>query len=340
MAAKVADELTPAVKLALYERMLLIRRAEERLIQNFKEGVLPGNVHLYIGQEAVAAGVCAHLGDTDWITSTHRGHGHFLAKGGEPEALFAEIYGRGTGICKGIGGTMHVADFSKGIVGANGIVAAGLPIATGAAFASLLEGKGQVAVAFFGDGASNRGVFLESLNIAALWKLPIVFVCENNGFSEFSPTATVTAGAIHDRATAFGMPSAAIDGNDVEVVWKSAGEAVARARRGDGPSFIEAKTYRLRGHAEAEVYWLSEHYRTDEEVARWAKNDPIPAFAARLKQQGVADDQALGRIETAVAQQVDAAARAALAAPMPSPDVLSAFETTDATVVAFARETV
>ena len=198
-----------ATRLAMYERMLVLRRAEERLAQNFKEGVLPGNVHLYVGQEAVAVGVCAHLSDRDWITSTHRGHGHFLAKGGEPEGLFAEIYGREGGICKGYGGTMHVADFSKGIVGANGIVGAGMPIATGAALSAQLDGDGRVAVAFFGDGAANRGVLLETLNIAALWQLPLVFICETNGYCEFSPQDTVTAGAICERAAAFDMPSQA-----------------------------------------------------------------------------------------------------------------------------------
>ncbi len=193
------DIATRDARLALYQRMLLIRRAEERLVQAFKEGALPGNVHLYIGEEAIAVGVCARLEDRDWITSTHRGHGHFLAKGGDPAALFAEIYGRANGSCKGFGGTMHVADFSKGDLGANGIVGAGIPIAAGAALSAQLEGASRVAVAFFGDGAANRGVFLEALNIAALWRLPLVLVCENNGYCEFSPTDTVTAGAIHAR---------------------------------------------------------------------------------------------------------------------------------------------
>ncbi len=319
------DIATVKARLALYQQMLLIRRAEERLVQAFKEGALPGNVHLYIGEEAIAVGVCAHLEDRDWITSTHRGHGHFLAKGGDPAALFAEIYGRASGSCKGFGGTMHVADFSKGILGANGIVGAGIPIAAGAALSAQLEGANRVAVAFFGDGAANRGVFLEALNIAALWRLPLVLVCENNGYCEFSPTDTVTAGAIHARAAAISIPSVAIDGNDVECVRDSAGAAIARARAGDGPSFIEAQTYRLRGHAEAEVYWLSERYRTDEEIARWQAKDPLLRFAEKLQRDGVADAKELAAIDTAVTKRIADAAQLAAQAETPSPDLLQAF---------------
>jgi TPP-dependent pyruvate/acetoin dehydrogenase alpha subunit len=314
-----------ATKLAMYERMLVLRRAEERLAQNFKEGILPGNVHLYVGQEAVAVGVCNHLSDRDWITSTHRGHGHFLAKGGEPEGLFAEIYGHEGGICKGFGGTMHVADFSKGIVGANGIVGAGMPIATGAALTAQLDGDGRVAVAFFGDGAANRGVLLETLNIAALWQLPLVFMCEPNGYCEFSPQDTVTAGAIYARAAAFEIPSVQIDGNDVEKVWRTAGAAIDRARKGEGPSFIEATTYRLRGHAEAEVFWLSEPYRTEEEVASWRAKDPLPRFAEKLQQDGVADAATLAKLDAEVTQRIERASQAAASRGTPKPDLLQAF---------------
>ena len=263
---------------------------EECLARNFKDGVLPSNVHLYVGEEAIAVGVCAHLTDRDWITSTHRGHGHFLAKGGEPEALFAEIYGRGSGICKGFGGTMHVADFSKGIVGANGIVAAGIPIATGAALAAQLDGDGRVAVAFFGDGASNRGVLMESLNIATLWRLPLVFVCENNGFCEFSPTETVTAGAIHARAVGIRDPLAA-DRRQRRRAGLADGRCSRRSRtegrgpvlhRGDAPIACADMTRRR-------SIWLSEPYRTEEEVARWREMDPLPRFADRLQRDGVAD---------------------------------------------------
>ena len=318
------DSFDSVTKLALYERMMLLRRAEERLVRDFKEGALPGNVHLYVGEEAIAVGVCAHLAQRDWITSTHRGHGHYLAKGGELEALFAEIYGRAGGICGGFGGTMHVADFAKGIVGANGIVGAGIPIATGAALSAQLENDGRVAVSFFGDGAANRGVFMESLNIAALWRLPAVFVCENNGYCEFSPTDTVTAGAIHARAAALGMPSHCIDGNDIELVWRTSGEAIARARNSGGPSLIEAQTYRLRGHAEAEIHWLSEPYRTEEEIARWSARDPLLLFADRLRHDGVADAQ-LSAIEAAVAERVEQAALTAAKSEPPLPDLLHTF---------------
>lgn len=321
-----SNSLDTTAKLALYERMLLLRKVEEQLVADFKRGdVLPGNVHLYIGEEAIAVGVCAHLSDSDWITSTHRGHGHFLAKGGDPQQLLSEIYGRVTGPCKGLGGTMHVADFSKGVVGANGIVGAGIPIATGAGLSAQLEDGDRVAVAFFGDGASNRGVLLESFNVAALWKLPVIFVCENNGFSEFSPTETVTAGQISARGTAFGIPSETIDGNDVEAVWRAAAKAITRARRHGGPSFIEAQTYRLRGHAEAEVYWLSETYRTDEEVAAWQAKDPVPRYAAQLQREGVADGARLAAIEAAVAARVEHAAQGARDSAMPSPELLRAF---------------
>jgi len=311
--------------LSLYERMLLIRRAEERLVQAFKEGALPGNVHLYIGEEAIAVGVCTHLTERDWITSTHRGHGHFLAKGGNPAALFAEIYGRGSGPCRGFGGTMHVADFSMGILGANGIVGAGIPIAAGAALSAQLEGGDRVAVAFFGDGAANRGVFLEALNIAALWRLPLVLVCENNGYCEFSPTETVTAGAIHARAAAIGIPAVAIDGNDVEAVFDCAGAAVARARASGGPSLIEARTYRLRGHAEAEVYWLSENYRTDEEVVRWQERDPLALFVAKLQRDGVANAAQLAAIDAAVTKRIADAVEIAAHAATPAADMLQPF---------------
>lgn len=221
---------------ALFRRMLLIRKAEERLARDFKTGELPGSVHLYIGQEAVATGVCAHLDDSDWIASTHRGHGHFLAKDGDPFAMFAEIRGRSTGICGGMGGSMHVADISRGILGANGIVGGGIGLAVGAALAAQLDGKGRVAVAFFGDGAAAQGVLAEALNIAALWKLPLLLLCENNGYSEFSPTQSVIAGSIAERGVPFGVPSLAVDGNDVVAVWEAAHEAVERARNGGGPT--------------------------------------------------------------------------------------------------------
>ncbi|MGH8259542.1 MAG: thiamine pyrophosphate-dependent dehydrogenase E1 component subunit alpha, partial [Steroidobacteraceae bacterium] len=274
--------------LALYERMLLIRRMEERLRADAAAGNLPGAVHLYIGQEAIATGVCARLKETDLITSTHRGHGHFLAKGGDPNAMMAEIWGKKTGICKGMGGSMHVADFSKGILGANGIVGGGFAIATGAAFASKLMHDARIAVTFFGDGASNQGVFMECLNVSSLWQLPLVFVCEHNQFSEFTPSSQCTSGEIADRARAFKIPVTVIDGNDVVAVWQAAGEAVERARRGEGPAFIEARTYRIQGHLEAEGLFLAGgKYREEAEIESWRKRDPLDRVRERLTAAGI-----------------------------------------------------
>jgi pyruvate dehydrogenase E1 component alpha subunit len=285
--------------------MLLIRRTEEKLSADAAAGVLPGAVHLYIGQEAVAAGVCLQLKDTDWITSTHRGHGHFLAKGGDPKAMMAEIWGKRTGICKGMGGSMHVADLTKGILGANGIVGGGLAISVGAAFGSKLSGDGRVTVCFFGDGASNQGVFMECMNVSTLWGLPLVFVCEHNHFSEFTRAEQVTSGNIADRARAFQMHTAVVDGNDVEAVWKATGEAVARVRDGKGPCFIEAETYRIKGHMEFEKELLAGGaYRTQQEIDEWRQRDPITRWGDRLVKSGVATAQALQGIDGKVARIV------------------------------------
>ncbi len=291
--------------LALYERMLLIRRMEERLRADAAAGNLPGAVHLYIGQEAIATGVCAQLRETDLITSTHRGHGHFLAKGGDPAAMMAEIWAKRTGICKGMGGSMHVADFSKGILGANGIVGGGFAIATGAALASKLTHDTRVSVAFFGDGAANQGVFMECLNVSSLWKLPLVFVCEHNQFSEFTPSATITSGDIADRARAFKIPTAVVDGNDVVAVWQAAGEAIERARRGEGPCFIEAHTYRIQGHLEAEDLFLAGgKYREKQEIDEWRKRDPVERQKQRVLAAGVRPED-LEAMDTRTAQTVE-----------------------------------
>lgn len=302
----------------MLETMKLIRAMESRLSKDSLQGLLPGTVHLYIGQEAVAAGVCAHLTDDDKITSTHRGHGHFLAKGGSPAAMMAEIHGKDTGVCRGMGGSMHVADVSKGILGANGIVAGGMAIATGAALAAQLEAKGGVAVAFFGDGAANEGVFMENLNIAALWKLPLIFVCENNGYGEFTPAHTVTAGRLIDRARAFGMPCHEVDGNDVDAVWATTSIAVERARAGEGPSYIEASTYRLHGHFEAEAVMLKRPYRPAEEIEEWRRRDPIDRYTARLLDEGVVDRADIDKMDDRLGKIVNDAVTDAQAAPPPN----------------------
>lgn len=294
-------------KLAMYERMLLIRYTEERLSKEYFAGNLPGAVHLYIGQEAVAVGMCSQLNDSDWITGTHRGHGHFLAKGGDPKTMVAEIYGRDNGICRGMGGSMHVADVSKGILGANGIVGAGLAITLGASWATKLDGDGQVAVCFFGDGAANQGVFMETLNISTLWRLPMIFMCEHNTYSEFSPSSTVTSGELSDRARAFDLPVTVVDGNDVLAVAEASAAAVERARKGEGPSFIEAKTYRIHGHIEAEVHFLSGTYREEEEIERWRKRDPIDHMKEHLLSGGIIDSGRVDEIETNTGQIIDEA---------------------------------
>lgn len=314
----------PSAKQAceIYESMVLIRRVEERLRDDSAAGRLPGAVHLYIGEEAVAAGVCAHLSARDYATSTHRGHGHFVAKGGDVRAMMAEIWGKREGICRGMGGSMHVADTSKGILGANGIVGAGLSIATGAAFGAKLDGDGKVSVCFFGDGAANQGALMECLNISTLWQLPVIFVCENNGFSEFTPAAQVTAGRIADRARAFGMPTAEVDGNDVIDVWRAAGAAVRRAREGGGPSFIEARTYRIQGHFEAETFVLGTgRYRTEEEIEAWRRQDPIARFRATLIDGGTAQAAELDGIDAGVLRRVQDAVAYAQAGEPADPEL-------------------
>ncbi len=229
--------------------------------------------------------------------------------------MLAEIYGRENGICKGMGGSMHVADFSLGIVGANGIVGGGLAITAGAALAAKLDKQGQVAVCFFGDGAANQGVFMETLNVSTLWNLPMVFMCEHNTYSEFSPTDTVTAGELADRARAFGMPTTVVDGNDAIEVWKAAGAAVNRARNGEGPSFIEARTYRIHGHIEAEVHFLSSTYRDRTEIEHWRKRDPIERLRKHILSSGAADDGALAMIDSRIQKRVAAAEQFAQTGP-------------------------
>ncbi len=305
-----AESLAPEILFELYECMLLIRRTEERLRDENKAGNIPGAVHLYIGEEAVATGVCAHLHASDLITSTHRGHGHYLAKGGELNAMMAEIYAKRTGICRGMGGSMHVADFSKGILGANGIVGAGFAIATGAAYSAMLAREGRIVVDFFGDGASNQGTLMECLNIASLWNLPLVFVCEHNRFSEFSPAASVTSGNIVDRAKAFNIPTHVIDGNDVVAVWGAAQDAVNRARGGGGPTFIEAHTYRIQGHLEAEDLFLGgQRYRDPAEIESWKARCPIATVRQQLQAAGASAASRSREIEARVMERVDAAVR-------------------------------
>ncbi|MCW2387301.1 pyruvate dehydrogenase E1 component alpha subunit [Sphingobium sp. B11D3B] len=319
------DERRRAEWLALYERMLLIRRAEERLGKEAQAGNLPGGVHLYIGQEASGVGVCSVLEDRDFITSTHRGHGHFLAKGGELNAMFAELWGKRTGICRGMGGSMHVADVSKGILGANGIVGGGIAIAAGAGMGIKVAKEAAVSVCLFGDGAANQGVLMESLNMSAVWSFPVIWVLENNGLSEFTITDRVTAGEFTDRARAVGMPAVTVDGNDVLAVQAAMAEAVDRARAGGGPSLIETKTYRIHGHLEAEEAFLGGYtYRTQEEIEGWRTpdKDPILRFATRLLAEGGASQSDLDQVNNRVLTQIETAVAFALESEDADPELV------------------
>lgn len=303
----------------MLRQMLTIRRFEEQASDGFRAGDIHGVVHAYIGEEAVAVGVCEALRDGDQIISTHRGHGHCIAKGADLNRMMAELYGRQDGYCKGKGGSMHIADFKIGMLGANGIVAGGISIITGAGLAAQMDGDGAVAVGFFGDGASNAGPFHESINIAAGWKLPVVYVCENNQWAvNVAAAESVPTPNVADRAAGYGIPGVVVDGNDVFAVHAAAVEAVARARAGDGPTLIEAKTYRHRRHTERID---QPDARPAEEVAQWMRpeKDPIPRLIAHLRaQQGQLDDAELETIEREVAERVRAAVAFAEASPHPT----------------------
>ncbi len=301
--------------LADLRTMARIRAFEERVSRRFREGEIPGFVHVSIGQEAVAAGVCAHLGPDDKITTTHRGHGHCLAKGADADAMMAELFGRETGTCRGRGGSMHIADPRLGILGANGIVAAGLPLAVGAGLAAKRRGTDEVAIAFAGEGTVHSGAFHEAVTLAVLWDLPVIVVIENNRFAEFTDTEAMWRGSsLVDRALGYGMRHAErIDGNDVEAVRSSAGAAVAACRAGDGPVLIEAMTYRIHGHYEGDAV----PYRDEQEFAEWQERDPI--VRARRTLESAGHDDAAQRIVDEAAAEMDAAVEHGLAAPYPDP---------------------
>ncbi len=295
--------------------MLLIRGFEQRVSALYRDGEVPGFVHLSIGQEATAVGACWPLHPADVITSTHRGHGHCLAKGLEPRGMFAELMGKDRGTNRGRGGSMHIADPKLGIFGANGIVAAGLPIAAGAATAGQLRADGSVAVAFFGDGAAAQGAFHEAMNLAAVWELPVIFFCENNGYAEFSPAATQHAASLEQRAAGYGIDFIAVDGNDVETTASVMADVVLAARAGHGPAVVEAVTYRWHGHYEGDP----QRYRTPEELSEWAARDPLLIHERRLRDIGMGDDE-IKALESSVADELDEAVEAArgLADPLAS----------------------
>jgi len=313
------SNLSPDMQRRMLRTMQTIRRFEERASDDFIGGDIYGVVHCYIGEEAVAVGVCEALTDTDQIISTHRGHGHCIAKGADLNRMMAELYGRETGYCKGKGGSMHIADFDIGMLGANGIVAGGISIITGAGLAAKKDGKGAVAVGFFGDGASNAGPFHESMNIAAAWKLPVVYVCENNGWAVNVPAGrSVATPDVAQRAGGYGIPGVIVDGNDIAAVYQAASHAVAGARAGEGPTLIEAKTYRQRAHTERVG---QPDYRPKEEVEAWMAKDPIPRALAVLQADDPsftdADWQALDR---EVMDELEAAVAFAKASPFPTLD--------------------
>jgi pyruvate dehydrogenase E1 component alpha subunit len=312
-------ELNSELKIKLYHTMLRIRRFEEKVMDLYARQMVPGIVHLYIGEEAVATGVCANLRENDYITSTHRGHGHCIAKGGELRYMMAELYGKSTGYCHGKGGSMHIANIDLGILGANGIVPSGMPISGGAALSIKMRGTDQVAACFFGDGGANNGAFHESLNLAAAWKLPVVYVCENNQYA--ISVAAKRVSSIDDyylRKAAYGIEGCKVDGNDVRAVYKAAKEAVARARKGGGPTLIECKTYRWRGHYEGEAD-RTYTYRTKEEIEGWMKRCPLDRFKKVLRKEGVKESE-FERLEKDVQRELEEAIRFAEESPFPQPE--------------------
>lgn len=315
-----AVEIDPAVRLRIYRMMVEGRAFERRAHDLFLEGLIKGTSHLAHGQEAVAAGFAAAMREDDLTFCTYRGHLHTLFRGAPMEALMAELMGRATGICGGKGGSMHLTDVAHGAMGSYAIVGAHMPIANGAAWAALERGTGQVVVCFFGDGATNIGAFHEALNLAVVWKLPVVFVCENNLYMEYTPIAQVTAvpNPAADRAAAYGLEGIVIDGNDADEVYLVAAESLGRARAGEGPSLVEARTYRHGGHSRADPG----KYRPEEEVREWLARDPIPRYRERLRSLGV-DAAELDRIEAEAAEAVERAVAAARAAPVPPPEALS-----------------
>ena len=300
----------------MYRTMVRIRTFEEGALKGFSAGDI-GTIHLYIGEEATATGACANLRPDDYITSTHRGHGHLIAKGGKTDRMMAELYGKKTGYCKGKGGSMHIADVDRGILGANGIVGAGIPIAAGAALSAKMRGTDQVVICFFGDGAANTTRFHEGINLASIWKLPVVYVIENNQYAESTPISyAANIANLADRAAAYGIPGITVDGNDVLAVYEAVGEAVARARKGEGPALVEGKTYRYRGHFEGD----QQTYKTKNEVEEWMKKDPIPRFKKKLIEMGVLTEKEADKIHQEAVKEIDEAVKFAEESPFPGPE--------------------
>lgn len=302
----------------MYRRMLTIRLFEERVNDLYTRALMPGLAHLYIGEEAVAVGICEGLQPDDYVTSTHRGHGHCLAKGASPDRMFAELLGKATGYCKGKGGSMHIADPATGNLGANAIVAGSAGIATGAAFSSKYLGTKRVVVCFFGEGALGQGVLYETMNMAQLWKLPVIYACENNLYNEYTHYSETTAGDIPARPAAFGLRTETVDGQDVRAVHATAAPLIERARQGLGPAFLLCNTYRFRGHHVGDI--SRDYYRSKQEEQRWmSERDPIKILADALVEQQLADRSLLDRIHSEVSSEIGAAVESAMSAPYPDP---------------------
>ena len=301
--------------LKMYQDMLKIRYFENQIIDVYSKGLMPGLAHLYIGEEAIAVGVCANLTERDFATSTHRGHGHLIAQGADLKKMMAEVLGKETGYCKGKGGSMHIADFSKGILGANGIVGAGIPIATGSAYSAKVRGTDQVTVAFFGDAASNQGTFHESINMAAAWNLPVIYVCENNLYGISVDIRKVTnTKDIATRAMAYDIPGIVVNGNDVLEVYRVTKESMERARKGEGPTLIECKTYRWKGHHLGDPGVV---YRSESEMKWWKENCPIKTFQERLIKEKIASKEELNLIEKGTKKMIKEALDFAIQSPYP-----------------------
>ena len=311
-------EISKEKLLDLYNTMVKIRLFEDRIVDLYARGLVPGLAHLYLGEEAVAAGVCGVLREDDYITSTHRGHGHVIAKGADLKLMMAELFGKKTGYCKGKGGSMHIADMKIGILGANGIAGGGIPIAGGAGLSIKLRKTDQVSVGFFGDASSNNGTFHESLNFASVHRLPVIFVCENNKYGiSVSQAKHQAIKDIAIRATSYDMPGVVVDGNDVLDVYGAASKAVSRARAGEGPTLIECKTYRWRGHHEGDPN-QGRRYRTTEEIEEWKKKDPIPRLAEKLLEQKALTKKKMASIEAKLAEEIEQAVAYANESAFPS----------------------
>lgn len=313
-------EVDKQLVIKFYKTMTKIRAFEKNIESLSLNGEIPGFVHLYIGEEAIATGVCANLTDRDYIESTHRGHGHTIAKGADINRMMAEIFGRETGFCRGKGGSMHIADFNVGMLGANGVVGGGYNLAVGAALAIKYQKRKDVSVVFFGDGASNRGTFHEAANFASVFELPVIFVCENNQWASTTPYRTTTSVEnIADRAVGYNMPGVIVDGNDVFKVYEAAKKAVERARQGQGPTLIEAKTYRIKGHFVGDP----EKYRTKEEVKeQFDKNDPIKNFEEKVLDKKLMTREEMDKIKAAADKSLEEAIKYAKDSPFPDPSEL------------------